>query len=230
MIPGHTKFKVDGFFGHIKSKMRAMEIYHPQQIVNVCNSVKNWNCQLIWPITDWRSELEKVYTSIPGISSKYAFRITEEGVCWKNFVTDSDWSEPFNHRKGTIGQLNPRNLQTKELDENKKDGLRACMSFVPDQYKNYWNKFLEADIETNIETQTSSSSVIATHSRNIERPQSRRATIESLLNAENSPMVTTALPVATQSRGKKRNRNSQSNSINNVEPSNIRKKKRGRKK
>jgi hypothetical protein len=213
MIPGHTKFEVDSFFGNLKrTKVRPHKILHPQDLVDSCNCVKKWNAELCWPIQDWRSEVEKYYNRIDGISSWRAFLISKEGLKHKNECTDNDWSDVINFCKvstNQLPQLNPVNIKTIPLSEKKKEGIRACLQYITEPLpQEFWQRMLQTGEEETNSSQSELESQIL-EIRESQRPQesssndrSSGISIGELVNVEESTS-NSAIPSSSRSNRKR---------------------------
>lgn len=78
MVPGHTKFTCDAFFGSLK-RFCIQKNFHGFQIVTQTKTMNNTNaCEL--PIKLYSKLLQDHYKRINGIKGCSALKITEDGV------------------------------------------------------------------------------------------------------------------------------------------------------
>jgi hypothetical protein len=97
MIPGHTKFKVDGNFGMIKRKYRKSTVYCKEEFVKVVeesspvglNKVQCYEDGRGFYYYDFKEVLEKYFVKLPNIGKYHHFLIENSNlgvVKFKEFV------------------------------------------------------------------------------------------------------------------------------------------------
>ena len=105
MIPGHTRFSPDRFFGLIKRRFRRSKVSSLSQIVEVVESSTTGGQNKAYVIGeesskpfayyDWSDFLSVFFTTIPHITSYYHFRCTSDrpGVVFVREFADSEEKE-----------------------------------------------------------------------------------------------------------------------------------------
>lgn len=88
MVPGHTKFSPDGFFGLIKLKLRKSEVDDIDDLIEIVNNSTTAMYNLAQPVYEnserkvdfyqWNAFLSKYFKILPGISKYYHFLFESE--------------------------------------------------------------------------------------------------------------------------------------------------------
>jgi len=89
MLPGHTKFAPDGYFGLIKMKYRRSKVYTYEQMAEVinastpgrynkCQMYKDENGKVNFQYRDWSNWLSKHFKKFPDISKFHHFSFSQE--------------------------------------------------------------------------------------------------------------------------------------------------------
>ncbi|KAL0490558.1 hypothetical protein AKO1_003035 [Acrasis kona] len=91
---------------------------------------------------DWKSFLKKHWGAIPNISSFYEFKVTKEGVFYKEFCTDAEWDHFVNTHHTPCEQLNCDVLPPNGITPAQQKGLRKIWDLIEDENKNEFLPFM----------------------------------------------------------------------------------------